>query len=146
MINKVILVGNLGKKPEVREFEGGRKVANFTVATSERYTNKEGQKVTNTEWHNIEMWDKLADIADRYLDKGSKVYLEGKIKTEQWQDKEGNNRYTTRIRAINLQMLDSKPQDATPSSSAPPVISEAPKAQNNSSENKVTEEDDDLPF
>lgn len=145
MINKVILVGNLGKKPEIREFEGGRKVANFTIATNESYTSKSGEKVKNTEWHNIEMWDRLAEIADKYLDKGSTVYVEGKIKTDQWTDKDNNTRYTTRIRVNNMQMLGGKGNDSGENKSAPPIATpEAPPAVKAGS--NEPEEEDDLPF
>ena len=144
MINKVILVGNLGKKPEIREFEGGRKVANFSVATNESYTNKAGERVKNTEWHNIEMWDRLAEIADKYLDKGSTVYLEGKIKTDQWTDKENVTRYTTRIRVNNMQMLGGK-GDASESTATPPAATpQAPPAVSTATNDP--EEEDDLPF
>lgn len=152
MINKVILVGNLGKKPEMRELDGGRKVANFSLATNETYTNKQGERVKNTEWHNIEMWDRLAEIAERYLDKGSTVYLEGKIKTDQWTDKDNNTRYTTRIRVNNMQMLGgrteggSQEQSNNPSTTSTPVNTPAaPPVAPPASTPKV-EEDDDLPF
>lgn len=104
-VNKVILIGNLGKDPEVRTLDNGSKVANFSLATSESYKNKEGQKVTETEWHNIVLWRKLADIAELFLNKGSKVYIEGKIKTRAWDDKDGNKRYTTEIMGDSLTML-----------------------------------------
>ena len=95
-INKVILVGNLGKDPEIRYLEGGTAVANFPIATSETYKDKtSGEKKTNTEWHNIVLWRGLAEIAEKYLKKGNQVYIEGKLQTRQWQDKDGNNRYTT---------------------------------------------------
>ena len=108
-INKVILVGNLGKDPEVRYLEGGTAVANFPIATSETFKDKtSGERKTNTEWHNIVVWRGLAEIAEKYLKKGSQIYLEGKLRTRQWQDKDGNSRYTTEIVADNLQMLGRK--------------------------------------
>lgn len=150
MINKVILVGNLGKKPELRELEGGRKVANFSVATNEVYTNKSGERVKNTEWHNVEMWDRLAEIAEKYLDKGSTVYLEGKIKTDQWTDKENNTRYTTRIRVNNMQMLGGKGGETGDSGSAPYSENSAPAAPKAEApaapKVDAPAEDDDLPF
>ena len=95
-VNKVILVGNLGKDPEVRHLENGAAVANFSIATSETYKyRKTGEKVSQTEWHNIVAWRGLAEIAERYLKKGHKVYIEGKLKTRSWQDQDGNNRYST---------------------------------------------------
>jgi single-strand DNA-binding protein len=108
-INKVILVGNLGKDPEVRYLEGGTAVANFPVATSETYKDRNsGERKTNTEWHNIVVWRGLAEIAEKYLKKGAQIYLEGKLRTRQWQDKDGNTRYTTEVVAENLQMLGKK--------------------------------------
>ena len=107
-INKVILIGNLGKDPEVRHLENGATVANFPLATTESYKNKEGQKVENTEWHNIVLWRGLADIAEKYLRKGQTVYIEGKLKTRSWEDKDGNKRYTTEIVADNMTMLGRK--------------------------------------
>lgn len=104
-VNKVILVGNLGADPEIRNLPSGSSVANFNIATSESYTNKNGEKVTQTEWHRIECWEGLAKVAEQYLKKGNSVYIEGKIRTEEWQDKDGNTRYTTKIRAQNMTML-----------------------------------------
>jgi single-strand DNA-binding protein len=134
-VNKVILVGNLGKDPEVRSLESGTKVASFSLATTESYKNKEGQKVEQTEWHNIVMWRGLAEVAEKYLRKGGQIYLEGKIRTRTWDDKEGNKRYTTEIIADTFTMLGSKREDAPPSTNVleptPPV---APGP------------DDDLPF
>ena len=105
MINKVILVGHLGKDPEVRYLDQNRAVANLTLATNERYTDRNGNKVEQTEWHNLEMWDGLAKVAEKYLKKGSLVYVEGKLKTEEW-EKDGVKRYTTRIRVNTMNMLD----------------------------------------
>ncbi|RLD37928.1 MAG: single-stranded DNA-binding protein [Bacteroidetes bacterium] len=138
-INKVILVGNLGKDPEVRTLENGAKVANFTLATSETYKNKEGQRVTTTEWHNIVLWRGLADIAERFLRKGNQVYIEGKIKSRTWDDKDGNKRYITEILGDNLTMLGSK-RDSDNSDSAPAPI------ENTAPDTKAGDEKDDLPF
>jgi len=107
-VNRVILVGNLGKDPEVRYLEGGTAVANFPLATSESYKDKSGNRVDQTEWHNIVVWRGLAEIAEKYLKKGMQVFIEGKIRTRSWQDKEGNKRYTTEIIADNLTMLGKK--------------------------------------
>lgn len=104
-VNKVILVGNLGADPEIRNLPSGSSVANFNIATSETYTNKNGERVTQTEWHRIECWEGLAKISEQYLKKGNQVYIEGKLRTEEWQDKEGNTRYTTKVRAQNMTML-----------------------------------------
>lgn len=108
-VNKVILVGNLGKDPEVRYLDSGVAVANFSLATSESYKNKEGERVSQTEWHNIVVWRGLAEVAEKWLKKGSSVYIEGKIRTRKWEDKEGNTRYTTEILADNMTMLGGKP-------------------------------------
>ena len=104
-VNKVILIGNLGADPEIRNLPSGASVANFNIATSESYTNKNGERVTQTEWHRVECWEGLARIAEQYLKKGNSVYIEGKLRTEEWQDKDGNTRYTTKIRALNMTML-----------------------------------------
>lgn len=138
-INKVILVGNLGKDPEVRTLENGAKVANFTLATSETYKNREGQKVTTTEWHNIVLWRGLADIADRFLKKGNQVYIEGKIKTRSWDDKDGVKRYTTEILGDNLTMLGGRRDMEESDSSQGAVQETTPEA-------SVSDEKDDLPF
>ena len=108
-VNKVILVGNLGKDPETRYMPNGKAVTNFTVATSESWKDKQtGEQREQTEWHNIVMYDRLAEIAAEYLRKGSQVYLEGKLRTRKWQDKEGRDRYTTEINANEMQMLGSR--------------------------------------
>jgi len=106
-INKVILVGHLGKDPEVRHLDGGVTVASFPLATSETYT-KDGKKIEQTEWHNIVMWRGLADIASKYLQKGKLVYIEGKLRTRSFEDKEGHKKYTTEIVAENFTMLGRK--------------------------------------
>jgi len=150
-INKVILVGNLGKDPEVRYLEGGTAVANFPIATSETFKDKaSGERKTNTEWHNIVVWRGLAEIAEKYLKKGSQIYLEGKLRTRQWQDKDGNNRYTTEIIADNLQMLGRKDESSAPvamtTSNAPVNTPAKAKPAAPSEIDKSTNEVDDLPF
>ena len=108
-VNKVILIGNLGKDPEVRYLESGTAVANFPIATTESYKDrKSGERKEVTDWHNIVMWRGLAEIAEKYLKKGNKVYIEGKLKTRSWEDKEGNTRYTTEVVADNMTMLGGK--------------------------------------
>lgn len=96
-INKVILIGNIGKDPEVRYLEGGIAVANFPVATTENFRDKLGNKQEQTEWHQIVLWRKLAEVAEKYIRKGQQVYIEGKIRSRSWEDKDGNKRYTTEI-------------------------------------------------
>jgi single-strand DNA-binding protein len=119
-VNKVILIGHLGKDPEVRHLEGGSVVANFTLATTETFT-RDGNRMEQTEWHNIVMWRGLAEIAEKYLSKGKLVYIEGKIKTRAWEDKEGNKKYTTEIIADNMTMLGSKSEDKNSVKSETPI-------------------------
>ena len=104
MVNKVQLLGNIGKDPEVRETEAGN-IVNLTMATSEKSTDKSGQKQENTEWHNLVVFGKLADVVAKYVKKGDKLYVEGSITTRKWEDKEGNTRYTTEVKVRDLTML-----------------------------------------
>ena len=110
-LNKVTLIGNLGADPEVRNFEGGTVAATIRVATTEKYKTKDGQVKEETEWHRIEFWGKLAEIVEKYLKKGDSVYVEGKIKTEEY-EKDGIKRYSTKIRAIQMQMLGKRSEAA----------------------------------
>ena len=121
-VNKVILIGNLGKDPEVKYLDNGVAVANFSLATTENYKNKEGERVSQTEWHNIVLWRGLAEVAEKYLKKGSNIYIEGKIKNRKWEDKEGKTRYNTEILADNMTMLGGKPvqEDITSNTSDAP--------------------------
>jgi single-strand DNA-binding protein len=110
-VNKVILIGNLGKDPEIRRLENGSSVGNFTLATSETYTDKAtGEKKEITDWHDIVVWRSLAEIADKYLKKGYKVYVEGKLKKRSWQDKEGQTRYSVEVIADEMTIL-SRPEN-----------------------------------
>jgi single-strand DNA-binding protein len=120
-VNKVILIGNLGKDPEITNIGNDVKKAAFSLATSESYKNKDGNKVEQTEWHNIVIWRGLADVAERYLHKGSKIYLEGKLKYRSYDDKDGNKKYITEIVGDTFTMLDGKPQDGNNSVPAPPA-------------------------
>ena len=113
MVNKVQLLGNIGKDPEVRETKSG-KVVNLVLATSERYTDKSGQKQENTEWHNLVVFGKLADVVTKYVKKGDKLYVEGSITTRKWEDKEGNTRYNTDIKVRDLTMLGGGEKKAQP--------------------------------
>jgi len=106
-VNKVIIVGNLGKDPEQRHTPQGNAVANFPVATSESWNDKDGQKQERTEWHRIVVWGKLAELCTKYLSKGRKAYIEGRLQTRAWDDKDGNKRYTTEVVATTVQFLDS---------------------------------------
>ena len=105
MINKVILIGNLGADPEIRYTQSGTAVVNFRIATTERWKGQDGQQQEQTEWHNIVAWKRLAEICSEFLSKGSKVYIEGKLQTRKWQDQNGNDRYSTEIVARDMQML-----------------------------------------
>jgi single-strand DNA-binding protein len=126
-VNKVILVGNLGKDPEVRTLESGSKVVGFSLATSEKYKDKiTGEQRVQTDWHNIVMWRNLADIADKYLRKGMQVYIEGKLRTRSWQDRDGNNRYTTEVVADNMVMMSKSNNDSSSHSGSPDNHSNAP--------------------
>lgn len=107
-VNKVILVGNLGKDPEVRYMPSGEAITNITVATTDTWKDKSGEKQERTEWHRVAFFGKLAEIAGEYLKKGSQVYVEGRLQTRKWQDKEGHDRYTTEIVADRMQMLGSR--------------------------------------
>ena len=123
-VNKVILLGNLGSDPEVRSLPSGSKVASFSIATSESYNNKEGVRVEQTEWHRIELWDNLANIAEQYLHKGDSAYVEGKIRTEEYTDKDGIARKIVKIRGTSLTLVGSRKDNNQEGSSAP-----APQAQ-----------------
>ena len=156
-INKVILVGNLGADPEVRSLENGVKVARINVATTEVYRDKNGERRELTEWHSVTLWRGLADVAERYLQKGKQVYIEGKLKTRKWTDNEGRERYTTEVIGDVMQMLgrvgdgekgshtrssggeyqSSSTNDNAPKDSKPELESQS------STDNK---EDHDLPF
>ena len=148
-LNKVMLIGNLGKDPEIMHFENGGSLVKFPVATSETYTNKEGQKVSNTDWHSVVINAKgLVDVAHKYLKKGHKVYLEGRIKTRKWQDQTGADRYTTEIQANQMTMLTSRAEGEANSGYGnenqvqSPVSTPMPSVPNNSNK----QEEDDLPF
>jgi single-strand DNA-binding protein len=107
-LNKVLLIGNLGRDPEIRYTGSGTAVASFSLATSERFKNKGGEWEERTEWHNVTFWGRLAEIAGEYLTKGKTVYIEGKLQTRKWQDKEGKDRYTTEIIGEKMLMLSKK--------------------------------------
>lgn len=150
-VNKVILVGRLGKDPETRYMTNGEAVTNATLATSENWKDKSGEKQEKTEWHNLVFYRRLAEVAGEYLRKGSQVYIEGKIQTRKWQDKEGKDRYTTEILVNEMQMLGSKSgggnfdmaDKSSPSSSVgEPVSSKSATVKSGGFDNF----DDDIPF
>lgn len=145
-VNKVILVGNLGKDPEVRHLDNGRAVANFSLATTEFFKNKSGERESRTEWHNIVLWTPFAEIAEKYLKKGGQVYIEGRITNRSYDDKDGNKRYITEIVGQSLTLLGTKSSDGESGSSAgsggqsygSPAAAQAPVS--------MPAETDDLPF
>jgi len=156
-LNKVTLIGNLGKDPEVRHLESGASVANFSMATTETYKNRNGEKVSQTEWHNIVLWRGLAEISEKYLKKGDKIYIEGRIRTRSWQDKDDNTRYSTEIVGDNMIMLggnnNEKTYSSTNTSSTQELKPESSETQESNEINKsslsdgdLTSENDDLPF
>lgn len=138
-VNKVILLGNLGKDPEVRNLESGAKVATFSLATNRTFKGQDGKRIDETEWHNVVLWGNLADLAEKFLAKGRQVYIEGRIRTRQWEDKEGQKRYTTEIVGENMTFVGGRDQRDDP---PPPSDQDVPSA------NTQTEQDgsDDLPF
>ena len=139
-VNKVILVGNLGKDPEMRYMPNGDAVCNITIATTDTWKDKQtGEKKEATEWHRVVFFRKLAEIAGQYLKKGSQVYIEGALKTRKWQDKDGQERYTTEIVADSMQMLSGKRDDSEREPS-PVTEHSAPKG------NAFVDDDDDIPF
>jgi len=142
-INKVILIGHLGDEVKMHYFEGGNSIGRFPIATNETYTNKQtGEKVTTTEWHNIVVRNKLAEICEKYLSKGDKIYCEGRIKTRQWEGEDGSKRYTTEIHVVDMTFLTTKNElNAPQQNSAKKLDSQSSQEQ---SIPDVT--DDDLPF
>jgi single-strand DNA-binding protein len=147
-LNKVMLIGHLGDDVKMHYFEGGNSIGRFPLATNESYVNKQtGERVTNTEWHNIVVRNKAAEICEKYLNKGDKIYVEGRLKTRQWQGEDGNTRYSTEIQVTDFTFLTTKSESQN--SVAGATSSNTPKS-NTPSEplaSKATpEDDDDLPF
>lgn len=149
-VNKVILVGNLGADPEVKYLEGDNVVANFSLATTESYKNRNGERVEQTEWHDLEVWGPQAKVVEQYLKKGSQLFVEGKIRTEKWTDENNQPRRRTRIRVLNFTMLGGKPDgaggnQASGAASAPRPASTAAMS-NSGPDLSLDDADDDLPF
>lgn len=141
-INKAIIVGNLGNDPDMKTTQSGSAVCNLSVATSEQWTDKQtGEKRENTEWHRVVLFGKLGEIAGEYLRKGSKGYLEGRIQTRKWQDREGHERYTTEIVVNDMQMLDSRSAGPTDGNAGYGNLSSGPDSQQN-----PRSPDEDFPF
>jgi len=142
-INKVILIGHLGDEVKMHYFEGGNAIGRFPIATNETYTNRQtGEKVTTTEWHNIVVRNKLAEICEKYLSKGDKVYVEGRIKTRQWEGEDGAKRYTTEIHVVDMTFLTTKKELNAPL----PQMEAKPSETSNQDVTKHEHEEDDLPF
>jgi len=148
-LNKVMIIGNLGAEPEVRYTAGGSAMANVNIATSETWRDKQtGEQQEKTEWHRVVFFGKLAEIVQQYVHKGSKIYIEGRLQTRKWQDKEGHDRYTTEIVANEMQMLDSKGGSSAsfePAQQAAPAQTPAQPAPS-SSTSQIDDFDDDIPF
>lgn len=147
-LNKVLLIGRLGKDPEVRYTPDGAPVANFSLATSEFWTDKSGTRQERTEWHNIVAWNKLADLSKRYLAKGRQVYIEGRLRTREWDDKDGNKRRTTEIVASQMVLLGSRPEGmeagAAPGQRSAPAPEPGLAPSTGLADGEIT--DDDIPF
>jgi single-strand DNA-binding protein len=145
-LNKVILIGNVGKDPEIRHLDTGIAVANFPLATSETYVAKNGEKVTTTEWHNIVVWRGLAEVAEKYVTKGKQIFIEGRIRTRNYDDKDGNKRYITEIYADSMQLLGRK--EDSPSGQQNSYQSQGYSKTEVSSEPEAMQPpiEDDLPF
>ena len=147
MINKVILIGNAGNEPEVRDLDSGAKVATFSLATNENYRDKSGEWQQNTEWHKVVAWRMLAERAQKSIRKGTRIYIEGKLTTRKWQDKDGNDRYTTEVVSNYLRILDKVESNED----LPPMVSAGSPSTGSVTNKQVTnapanEVEDDLPF
>ena len=140
-VNKVILIGNLGRDPEIRYTRDGTAVANLNVATSDSWKDSEGQRQERTEWHRVVAWDKLAEIAKEYLAKGKQVYIEGRLQTRSWEDKDGHKRYTTEVRADQMVMLGGRGGDGGERGAEPP-----PGPADDFSREPFQAKDEDVPF
>jgi len=153
-LNKVMLIGNVGKDPEVRHLESGATTASFTLATTERYKDRNGETKEQTEWHNIVCWRATAEVVEKYVRKGTQLYIEGRIRTRSYTDRDGNIRYITEINADNLQMLGRRSEGSYPAASrapaqAAPAYTPAPSVPKSApiiDMSAVEDEGDDLPF
>jgi single-strand DNA-binding protein len=165
-VNKVILIGNLGQEPELRYTGSGTAVCNMRLATNESYTNRDGEEVNKTEWHNVVAWGRLGEVCNEYLEKGSQVYFEGSLQTRSWEDRDGNTRYTTEVKAREMMFLDSNRQGAPEDGfnqdrgyqdedfdqrppqqqSQPSGTGPQPSGQSGGDDEETFEPDDELPF
>lgn len=147
-VNKVILIGNLGRDPEVRFLPSGEAVANFSIATTEKWKDKSGEMKEQTEWHRISFFGRQAEICGEYLRKGSAVYVEGRLQTRKWTDKDGNERYTTEVRGDRMQLLGGRGSGggAEPMGREPAAAAAAPAKSSKGSNDPFGQMDDDIPF
>ncbi|MBN2732356.1 MAG: single-stranded DNA-binding protein [Balneolaceae bacterium] len=145
-LNKAMIIGRLGQDPDVRYTQSNTAVANMSIATSERYKDKSGEWKEKTEWHRVVAWGRTAEICQEYLKKGSQVYIEGPIQTRQWEDKEGQTRYTTEIKALQMTMLDSKGSGGGSAPSTPNKKGSEPVSSSVDLDENFDDIDDDLPF
>lgn len=145
-LNKAMIIGRLGQDPEVRYTQSNTAVANLSIATSERYKDSTGEWKENTEWHRVVAWGRLAEICQEYLKKGSQVYIEGPIQTRQWEDRDGQTRYTTEIKALTMTMLDSKGSSGGSSGGGSKPSNSEPVSSNADLNDNMDDIDDDLPF
>jgi single-strand DNA-binding protein len=145
-VNKVILVGNVGADPEVRHLDNNVAVANFRMATSETYTAKNGERVTTTEWHNIVLWRNLAELAEKYIRKGKQIYVEGRIRTRSYDDKDGQKRYITEIFGDVVRLLGTRDTQQGEGSTENHYTRETPSVNQVESPGPDDQPDDDLPF
>ncbi|MEJ1221219.1 single-stranded DNA-binding protein [Sediminicola sp. 1XM1-17] len=152
-LNKVMLIGHLGDEVKIHYFEGGNCIARFPLATNETYTNKQtGERVTNTDWHNVVVRNKAAEICEKYLGKGDKIYVEGRLKNRQWQGEDGTTRYTTEVHVQDFTFLTTKNESSSnaptgaPSSGNAPSSTHGPSSPKAAPHTSAPEEEDDLPF
>lgn len=145
-LNKAMIIGRLGQDPEVRYTQSNTAVATMSVATSERYKDRNGEWQENTEWHRVVAWGRTAEICQEYLKKGSLVYFEGPIQTREWEDREGQKRYTTEIKALTMQMLDSRSGGGSDRPDSLPEKSPKPAEAAVEIDSSFDDMDDDLPF
>lgn len=144
-LNKVMLIGNLGADPEIRSTAGGTRVATLSIATSRQWNSQSGERQEKTEWHRVVLWSGLADLADKYMKKGDRIYVEGRIEYRTWEDREGNTRYSTEINAREVILLSSRVGAADAGESAAASRAGAKESYDDFPE-ALDEEDDDLPF
>ncbi|GAA4235149.1 single-stranded DNA-binding protein [Postechiella marina] len=146
-LNKVMLIGHLGDEIKMHYFEGGGCVGRFPLATNETYVSKQtNERITNTEWHNVVVRNKGAEICEKYLSKGDKVYIEGRLKTRKWQDDKGNDRYSTEIQCNDFTFLTTKKESGTQASNTPEVAKQAVSGPATAKSEAVEDANDDLPF